>query len=291
VLLALAALLAIVAVASAAGTPPGSSETRQPSRELLDTIVSLLLVGAVLLAIAAALLYFGYLRTQTAEQLRKRRARRWQALIVLALLLAALVARFRVAPHQPRSSSGRPTLLPPARAPARAHTGYEPHFAATPVAIVLAAAGIAALAAILASRSRRREREPPELGPSLARSLADVLSETLDDLRAEPDPRKAVIAAYARLERALAAFGVPRRPSDAPEEYLQRILIDLEVGARHAARLTQLFEDAKFSSHEIGGEMKKESITLLELIRADLHAADAARAEAHAQAITAGLPA
>ena len=37
---------------------------------------------------------------------------------------------------------------------------------------------------------------------------ADVLDETLDDLRAETDPRRAVIAAYARMERALAAFGL-----------------------------------------------------------------------------------
>ena len=60
-------------------------------------------------------------------------------------------------------------------------------------------------------------------------ALADVLDETLDDLRAETDPRRAVIAAYARMERALAAYGLPRRPSEAPDEYLQRIFADLEV--------------------------------------------------------------
>ena len=39
-----------------------------------------------------------------------------------------------------------------------------------------------------------------------------VLDETLDDLRAEPDARRAIIAAYARLERVLAAHG-PAAPS------------------------------------------------------------------------------
>ena len=51
--------------------------------------------------------------------------------------------------------------------------------------------------------------------------LADVLEETIDDLRAEADPRRAVIAAYARMERALAAAGLPRSPAEAPDEYLR----------------------------------------------------------------------
>ena len=51
-----------------------------------------------------------------------------------------------------------------------------------------------------------------------------MLTETLDDLRSEPDPRKAVIGAYAKMERTLAARGLPRHESEAPEEYLARIL-------------------------------------------------------------------
>ena len=46
-----------------------------------------------------------------------------------------------------------------------------------------------------------------------------MLDETLDDLRAEADPRRAIIAAYARLERVLAANGVPRT-AETSDEYL-----------------------------------------------------------------------
>ena len=38
-----------------------------------------------------------------------------------------------------------------------------------------------------------------------------MLDETLDDLRNEADPRKAVIAAYARMEKILAGHGLGRR--------------------------------------------------------------------------------
>ena len=82
--------------------------------------------------------------------------------------------------------------------------------------------------------------------PSLELTLADVLRETLDDLRAEPDPRVAVIAAYARLERTLAAFGMPRRDSDAPLEYLERILVELDVGAE-----SRLAVDAAVRAREV----------------------------------------
>jgi len=293
VLVVLAVLLAVVAVASTGGTELGSGSTRRPSQELADALVSLLLVAFLLAAVVTAYLYIGFLRTQTAEDLAKRRARRMRTLIglVVLMLLLGLAARSHWHFRPSGSTNHQSAQLQPFPTPSRGNTGYRPHFAATPVAVVLCVAGIAALATFLAYRARRRAVERDEDEPSLALDLADVLAETLDDLRAEPDPRKAVIAAYARLERALTAFGVPRRESDAPGEYLQRILIELEVGARHASQLTQLFEDAKFSSHPIGVEKKEEAITLLKLIRADLYAADAARKAALAQSPVVGEPA
>jgi hypothetical protein len=49
------------------------------------------------------------------------------------------------------------------------------------------------------------------------------------------------------MERALAAGGLPRRPSEAPFEYVERALGELETSAESARRLTDLFEWAKFS--------------------------------------------
>ena len=101
------------------------------------------------------------------------------------------------------------------------------------------------------------------------------MDESLDDLRAEPDPRRAVIAAYARLERVLASHGLPRKRSEAPLEYLSRMLGELAVSASAARRLTDLFERAKFSQHAVGPEMKNEAIGALETVRDDLAAARA----------------
>jgi len=79
-----------------------------------------------------------------------------------------------------------------------------------------------------------------------------------------------VIAAYARLERVFAFYGVPRRPSEAPEEYLVRVLAGLDVPERAARRLTELFATAKFSQHDVEVTMKEEAIEALRTARDEL---------------------
>jgi hypothetical protein len=293
VLLVLVVLLAVVAIASSGHVALGSDDTRRPSHELADTVVSLILV--LVIAGGAAIIYICYLgRATILDEQRKRRAggsrRSLDAVIaVMALLLLALFVRFAVDNPSRDGAGVRGGGSPNAQS--GNGTGYEPRFATVPVAVILSAVAIAGLAAYLSYRAKRRSLQPHTVEPSLALTLADVLGEALDDLRAEPDPRVAVIAAYARLERTLSAFGVPRRESDAPGEYLRRIIVDLEVGSRHASRLTQLFEHARFSAHDVGPEMKEEAIEVLESIRADLQAAETARLAAFPPPQAAGLPA
>jgi Domain of unknown function (DUF4129) len=97
-----------------------------------------------------------------------------------------------------------------------------------------------------------------------------VLADTLDDLRAERDPRRAVIGAYARLERTFAAHDVAREPSETPREYVDRALDRLGVSAFAVRRLTQLYERAKFSPHEIDAAMKDDAIDALAGLREEL---------------------
>jgi hypothetical protein len=96
-----------------------------------------------------------------------------------------------------------------------------------------------------------------------------------------------VIAAYARLEHVLAGHGLPRKPAEAPLEYLGRMLAELSVSDRAARALTDLFERAKFSQHAVGAEMKDEAIDALETVRDDLLAAQALAAKERATVIEA----
>lgn len=141
--------------------------------------------------------------------------------------------------------------------------------------------GTIALAVVIAAWFwwARRNALPPleaaEAEPSVAEDVAATISDAIDDLEAEPDPRTAVIAAYARMERTFDRRGLERRPSETPVEYLRRILVGLGSRSEPVARLTGLFEQAKFSDHVIDGSMKNDAIDALRAIRSDLQAAPA----------------
>jgi len=138
-----------------------------------------------------------------------------------------------------------------------------------PIVVVGALVIVAALAFVVSTRRSRVTRDPRR---ELARDLAGALDDALDDLRAEADPRRAIIAAYARLERVLAASGVARHDSETSDEYLVRVLHELELPHGAIGRLSELFAQAKFSHHDVDSTMKESAIDALEQVRDELRA-------------------
>lgn len=272
---ALLALLAVVAVASTGSSTAHASGSRRPSDWAIDLLASLAIVllvpGAVLLVLLLLLRPVAVVRPSTSEGARRKG--RIRAAVMLVVTLASLVLAVRRLADRdirglglPAGGSGGAGMPPPGRGDV-----YEPSFALVPVFVALILLVVAAVAVVLTMRSRRRTAS--EQPGSLSAAVDDVLAEALDDLRAEQDPRRAVIAAYARLERALAAHGLPRRLSETPEELLERVVPLLDVSRQAACRLTALFETAKFSQHEVGTAMKDEAIGALETTRDELRLA------------------
>jgi hypothetical protein len=136
------------------------------------------------------------------------------------------------------------------------------------VAIVVVLLGGTAVV-LLASRRTKRPPRPWRFGRR-GEAVSLALDESLDDLRADADLRRAIVAAYARMERALESIGLGRRPSEAPFEYIGRALASLETSAEAAERLTTLFEWAKFSHHEPEPHMRDEAIDALVAVRDEL---------------------
>jgi hypothetical protein len=111
---------------------------------------------------------------------------------------------------------------------------------------------------------------PADGRDDLEAELVAAIETTIDDLRSERDARKAVIAAYALMERTLTSHGLGRRRAETPMEYLGRILRALQVRETAVRTLTDLFEYAKFSRHEIDTAMKERAIDALVALRDDL---------------------
>lgn len=124
---------------------------------------------------------------------------------------------------------------------------------------------------IVIRRSGRPARGTLE-AEGVEEELARAIGSSIDDLSRERDPRRAVIAAYANLERVLASHGLARGRAEVPHEYLARVLTSLQVRESAVRALTELFEYAKFSPHEIDATMKENAIESLVAVREDLQA-------------------
>jgi hypothetical protein len=282
-LLATAAVVLVGLVAVAAGGYRiGGSSSSQTSPYAVDTIVSvvlaLYLVGAIVVFVA---LFWAGLEVRRAQKPAANRQRTfWMVVgaIVVAASLAVVAGRFHFFSHpsKPHLTSAQQAIENARRAKnGGSSTKHQTQLRLAPFLLVIGAAAIAFAGLLLAERGRGRRLPSESLPPE---ELAGVLDETLDDLLAETDPRRAVIAAYARMERAFAAHGVPRRQFEAPNEYLGRVLAEATGGGRGAARLTALFERARFSSHEVDSTMKNEAIDAIQALQAELAAAEAEEA-------------
>jgi Domain of unknown function (DUF4129) len=273
-------LVGIVAIAAGGSTSTGGPGSRAPAATLVDTILSL---GVVALVPGAVLLIYGLTQRQAIarEMAAAKRFRRLSFTgFVLFMLLFSVATYFRMrnwrntpaADDAGEQGFPGPGQLPPA-GEGQVH---QAEFAWIPVLVVLAVVGVGVVAYWLSARSRR------ELGSGereLAGEVAEAVDESLDDLRAETDARRAVIAAYARLERALARSGLPRFEYETVEEYVARILDRLEVDQGLVRRLTDLFTRAKFSRHDVDETMRDVAIEALAGVRDQLRAAAEARAE------------
>jgi hypothetical protein len=272
VALALVGLLTVVAVSTVARRPlAGRTADRDVSPVFWDYALSTLL--ALYLVLIPVALYLAWSHGGWRRDPQAGRKRDVGVLVAVAVVLLVLLSarglrdlRGNDAPTLPTAPTGQATTA----AAAGADQPREGELKLAPFLVV--GAGLAAAVVLLALR--RRGHTPLEGDEeALAEELELLLDETLDDLRAEPDPRKAVIAAYARMERAFAAFGLPRDDPEAPLEYLDRLAPEVDHvpgAARFAFELTHLYERARFSAHEVDAGMKEDAIRALETLRAEL---------------------
>jgi uncharacterized protein DUF4129 len=272
--LSIAALLAVVALA-AGGRPLGIGRGGNgPSATFFDYAWTSLVIGFVLWIALAA---WYALETRGANR-QHRTTRRWwiSVFVFTGFVIAAAwifhafhldnLRRNYVKLHQHRT--GMSALLTKT-IPDNTRTAT---FRWEELTIVLVALTIVALVLIVRRRSGVAKRFAGLRRRAAAAELAAAFDDAVDDLRNEQDVRKAIIAAYARTERILAAHGLPRRRSDAPLEYLERALLQLDASARSIRLLTDLFERAKFSHHELGAHLKDEAIDALLEVRDELRA-------------------
>jgi len=275
--LGLATLLLLAVAIGTRGSPGGAIPV--PAAPAVWQTATYALVGIVIGITIAGLPIALVARRRTGSG--RPRLGFWQRMVATLspiVLLAVLVAWWSRHPLTvgAGSSSGSGHRPGPASSGVLQPVTAPPQAAPTTVLLVALVVGIAvALVAmgVVVIRFRAASARPPDVlqeGPPAGLAAVDA---ALDALGAEADPRRAVIAAYAAMERMLGAAGSPRRPADAPTEHLERSLVLLGAGRAAARRLVELFQRARFSVQEIDEPVRQAAFDALAAVRRDLEPA------------------
>jgi len=277
----LVGLLVLVARA-ARGSHPGTSghvATRPVPNSVQDGFITLLAVAYIVVLVAIVVAFFRY------KDRWHDPGSNWLANFVAVCVLMAIATGigYYAMRHGHLREHAQKVQRAQGRAPNR--QGGIRHLPATPARtahfewpLVLGIGGLALLGGVWMYVRSRRRLAPLLEDRSLEADMVSAIETTIDDLRSERNARRAVIAAYASMERTLAAHGLARHRSEAPLEYLANILRGLRVRESAVRSLTSLFEYAKFSGHEVDEQMKEEAIDALIAIRDDLQRDEAAAA-------------
>ncbi|BBZ30999.1 hypothetical protein MMAD_52940 [Mycolicibacterium madagascariense] len=291
--------LLVVATVALRGYVPGAEppQRTQPGQHPVAlAVVVVLLVGAVAVIAVAVI---ARLRHRTSAPPRPAGASDWLreagggrptwrvaliafALILGWLLLTMLLGKLAGGPSSPSSgpvpaaptatSPASPPAAPPPPAPQAepSHANLLGYFFGATVVFL----GVIVVGTVVGSSRRRRTQGSPLGAPaddaaprvetgseSLVRAAEVGLAEVEDPSR---EPRKAIIACYAAMERQLALLpDAAPRDFDTASEVLARAVEHQALAPDSATQLVELFDEARFSPHVMNEGHRDEAVAVL----------------------------
>ena len=226
------------------------------------------LVFTWLIATLFGLAAYTALTTERGQMERRGRGRRRSSPIAVFLVLAVLAIVMLLAGGN--DTAGGERLVPSLPGEGSLAESPPAQAAGTPWGLVTVAVVMAAALIVFFALGRRAAFE---LHPRLdAAEVAASVDAAIEELELGGDPSQVVIAAYRNMEAALERGGLHRAGFEAPHEYVARALGLLSVEEEAIRRLTQLFEEARFSTHTIDDVMAAEAVDALRSIRIGLPA-------------------
>jgi hypothetical protein len=214
---------------------------------------------------------------------------------VIALLGAAMIAAvhtppsFELAETAPEPNRAVPSAppeqfappeAPPPTLPPTATESMLPPWVGTLLTVLCAAAVLALVVTLLwfALRDRLSVRkavpevaDPEQVRRRVREQVRAAVDEGLSDLDvSDTDPRRAVIACWARLEVAAEAAGTPREPGDTSTELVERLLTEHAITASVLAGFAEVYREARFATHVVDVQMREQARTALLQVRDEL---------------------
>ena len=204
------------------------------------------------------------------------------AWLLVATLLARLVVPREVASSLPSADQSAPPPAPRPTAPPRQHPPDNPgHTLEILLAYTVPLLIMIVVAAAVMARRRWRGAPPasvaaddvefpgPAEGSELLARAAELGLAEMTDL--DREPREAIIACYAAMERDLANVpGAVPQDFDTPTEVLARAVAHGVLRADNAGQLVNLFAEARFSPHVMNEGHRELAVRVLRLVLDEL---------------------
>lgn len=268
-LVAVGTLVVVAGIAVGAASRPHSVELSLATPQLgeVAVLIVLVLAGAIGLIIGSNPSPIWVMDPNRATSVKTKRSRLAWGVRAVITLLTLMVVVFLVTSARTFSDDRSQPLNLPAVVPITASNSGSGTGGG--VGLVLACVVVAVTCGLVAAVLFREKRPEPVMSTRGEAAVA-ILDEGLGAMLAEHDPRKAVIAAYVAMERAMARKGWARRPHEAPTEHLARVLGVAPARAEDLDQLVDTYEFARFSEHDVTPAMRDNAVDSVRRLRADL---------------------
>ncbi len=262
--LTIAVLLVVwlgVIVVGAGATADGSTWIGVPSFDWLNYVFAMLVIlGAVVIVASLIAMPKG-----DGSGPRKKRKPIWPFLIVAGLFLM-LVRR----PEQTEGVAITPEPIEPVEPAPFDAPGGASGVGGQELLVLAIMLALAIAIVVWSRRGLIAGIGDDDDDESLERALGPAVERAAEQLLTGTDPRSAVLMAYRSLESALERHGLSRHRSETPAEYLVRVLADLPLDTDPLITLSNLYEEARFSTHPITAGDQRTAASALDSIRQQL---------------------
>jgi membrane protease YdiL (CAAX protease family) len=238
------------------------------------TVLAIVLAAAEGLAVIAFIVVLASARPQRQpkddeEELWRPKIPWWAKTAGVLLAVAALVTPFAVLfTRKPRQLGPRPLPLGPPKV-SLGHAATASGSAVWPLITGMVIAIAIVVALTLLGRRKRPARTEPRNRTRLAALLASLAAGS-EALSAGGEPRAAIIACYAAMERGFAAAGSAPAVADTPAEVLARATRAGLVRPEPAETLTGMFRRARYSTYPMTSADSRVAADALTEMRFDL---------------------
>ncbi len=108
-----------------------------------------------------------------------------------------------------------------------------------------------------------RQMRADDTSEEVQEEAATIIQQTITALKAEKEYHEIILQCYVKMCRILAKAGIELTPAETAREFADSISTKLQVGEKAVSGLTFLFEEARYSNHEISEEKRIQALSYL----------------------------